>query len=143
MGQHVTMHGKTVESFNGQDGKWVPINANSSGQLAIQLLSGELQQFNRLAGGPIVLKSATIAADTNVVPGPCIFYGVKVVTAGTSIIVYDSLTATGQTVINGESTATAGAFITPAGPGVGVLMSTGIFLDLTLGTYIVYYVDAA
>jgi hypothetical protein len=139
MGQHATIHVKSTEEFNGQDGKWLPAKGNVAGQLSIALLAGELQQFNRLAGGAIALKSATISADSLVVNGPCIFYGVKVVTAGTSIIVYDSLTATGQTVINGEATSTAGTLITPAGPGVGVVMSNGIFLDLTLGTYIVYY----
>lgn len=139
MGAHATMHGKTVEDFNGQPGKWVPVQTNSAGQLSTALLAGELQQFNRLAGGAIALKSAVISADGLVVSGPCIFYGVKVITAGTSIIVYDSLTATGTTVINGEGTATLGAMITPGPPGVGVIMSNGIFLDLTLGTYIVYY----
>ena len=106
------------------------------------LLTGELQQFNRLAGGPIVLHSAVISADAAVVSGPCIFYGVKVVTAGTSITVYDNTAASGTAVITAEGTATAGAMIYPAGPRVGVLMDNGIYLDLTLGTYIVYYVPA-
>lgn len=34
MGQHVTIHGKTTESFNGQDGKWIPIRVDASGNLA-------------------------------------------------------------------------------------------------------------
>jgi hypothetical protein len=136
------MHGKTVEDFNGQSGKWVPVAVNSAGQLSTQLLAGELQQFNRQAGGPIVQHSAVISADAAVVSGPCIFYGVKVVTAGTNITVYDSVTAAGTAVITTEGTATAGAIIYPAGPGVGVLMNAGIYLDLTLGTYIVYYVPA-
>jgi hypothetical protein len=136
------MHGKTVEDFNGQPGKWVPIATNSAGQLNMQLLAGELQQFNRQAGGPIVLHTAVLSADAAVVSGPCIFYGVKVVTTGTSITVYDSVTATGTAVITAEATTTAGAMIYPAGPGVGVLMDNGIYLDLTTGTYIVYYVPA-
>lgn len=106
------------------------------------LLTGELQQFNRLAGGPIVLHSAVISADAAVISGPCIFYGVKVVTAGTSITVYDNTAASGTAVITAEGTATAGAMIYPAGPGVGVLMDNGIYLDLTLGTYIIYYVTS-
>lgn len=106
------------------------------------LLTGELQQFNRLAGGPITLHSAVISADAAVVSGPCIFYGVKVVTAGTSITVYDNTAASGTAVITAEGTATAGAMIYPAGPGVGVLMDNGIYLDLTLGTYIIYYVPS-
>lgn len=106
------------------------------------LLTGELQQFNRLAGGPIVLHSAVISADAAVISGPCIFYGVKVVTAGTSITVYDNTAASGTAVITAEATTAAGAMIYPAGPGIGVLMDNGIYLDLTLGTYIVYYVPA-
>jgi len=141
MGQHSTMHGKTVEDFNGQSGKWVPIAVNSSGQIATQLLAGELQQFNRQAGGPIVKHSAVISADAAVISGPVIFYGVKVVTAGTSITVYDNTAASGTAVITTEATTAAGTVVYPAGPGVGVLMDTGIYLDLTLGTYIVYYVD--
>jgi len=143
MGQHVTMHGKTVEDFNGQSGKWVPIATNGVGQLSMQLLSGELQQFNRQAGGPIVKHTAVLSADAAVISTPVIFYGVKVVTAGTNITVYDNTAASGTAVITAEATATAGAMIYPAGPGVGVLMNNGIYLDLTLGTYIVYYVDAA
>lgn len=142
MGQHVTMHGKTTEDFNGQSGKWVPLSVNSVGQISTQLLAGELQQFNRQAGGPVVKHSAVISADAAIVSGPAIFYGVKVVTGGTTITVYDSTTAAGTAVITAEGTTTAGSVIYPAGPGVGVLMDNGIYLDLTLGTYIVYYVDA-
>lgn len=141
MGQHVTMHGKTVEPFNGQDGKWVPINANSSGQIATQLLYGELAQMNRLAGGAIV-KYASVSADGIVTSGPAIFYGVKVITAGTNITVYDNTAASGTSLLTTESTAAAGTILTPAGPGVGVLCNTGIYVDLTLGTYLVFYVDA-
>lgn len=142
MGMHTTIHGKTTEDFNGQSGKWVPVGVNSLGQLSTQLAAGELQQFNRQAGGPIVQHSAVISADAAVVPNSAILYGIKVVTAGTSITVYDSLTAAGTAVITAEATTAAGTMIYPAGPGVGVLMENGIYLDLTTGTYIVYYVDA-
>lgn len=135
MGQHVTMHGKTVESFNGQDGKWVPINANSSGQLAIQLLSGELQQFNRLAGGAVV-KYATVTADTLVVSGPAILYGIVNIAAGTMASVYDSTSASGTVLIpSGTASVNFG--------GMGVLCNNGIFADWTSGTWLVLYVDAA
>ena len=142
MGQHATIHGKTSEDFNGQDGKWVPIRTNSTGQLDVAPLAGELDQFNRLGAGPIVKHSAVISADAAVVTGPCIFYGVKVVTAGTSISVHDDVSTTGTAVITTEATTSAGAMIYPAGPGVGVLMDNGIYLNLTAGTYIIYYVDA-
>lgn len=135
MGQHATMHGKTVESFNGQDGKWVPINANSSGQLAIQLLSGELQQFNRLAGGAVV-KYATVTADTLVVSGPAILYGIVNIAAGTMASVYDSTSASGTVLIpSGTASVNFG--------GMGVLCNNGIFADWTSGTWLVLYVDAA
>lgn len=120
----------------------VPLAVNSGGQVVLAPISGEFAQFNRLAAGPIVKHSAVLSADTTVVTGACIFYGVKVVTAGTSISVYDNTASSGTAVITAESTATAGAMIYPAGPGVGVLMDNGIRLDLTLGTYIVYYADA-
>lgn len=34
MGQHVTVHGKTRENFNGAAGKWVPIRSNQTGSLS-------------------------------------------------------------------------------------------------------------
>lgn len=141
MGQHATIHGKTTEAFNGQDGKWVPLRTNTSGQLSIAPLAGELPQFNRLAGGAIV-KYAAVSADGIVVSGPAIFYGVKVLTAGTNITVYDNTAGSGTALLSTEATATAGAFLSPAGAGVGVLMNNGIYVDLTLGTYIVYYAEA-
>lgn len=129
-------------TIHGQSGSEVlPAQVNGAGQLVISPLTGEVSQFGRIGGGPIVKHSAVISADGLIVSGPCIFYGLKVVTAGTNVTVYDNTSASGTSVITAEGTATAGAMITPAGPGVGVLMNNGIFLDLTLGTYIVYYVD--
>ena len=129
-------------TIHGQSGSEVlPAQMNGAGQLVISPLTGEASQFGRIGGGPIVKHSAVISADGLIVSGPCIFYGLKVVTAGTNVTVYDNTSASGTSVITAEGTATAGAMITPAGPGVGVLMNNGIFLDLTLGTYIVYYVD--
>jgi hypothetical protein len=141
MAQHATIHGKTTVETNGQSGVWIPTQVNTNGQLVIAPLNGELSQFNRLAGGAIVKHSAVIAADAAVFSAPVIFYGVKVVTAGTSITVYDNTAASGTAVITAEATATAGAIIYPAGPGVGVLMNNGLYLDLTLGTYIILYAD--
>jgi hypothetical protein len=104
------------------------------------LIRGELQQFNRLAGGAIVQRSGEVTADGVVHTGPCVFYGLKVIAAGTSVIVYDNTAASGTRVINAEATTTAGVVLTPAGPGVGVLMQNGIYLDLTGGTYVLYFV---
>ena len=141
MGMHVTLHGKNDTPFNGADGSWQPVKVNAAGQLSIAMLNGELAQYNRLAGGAIV-QYAAVSADGIVVTGPAIFYGIKVVTAGTSITVYDNTAASGTALITAEATTSAGALITPAGVGTGVLMANGIYVDLTLGTYIVYYVPA-
>jgi len=141
MATHVTLHGKNDTPANGADGTWQPVKVNAAGQLSIAMLNGELAQFNRLAGGAIVQYSA-VSADGIVVTGPAIFYGVKVVTAGTNITVYDNTAASGTALITTETTATAGAILTPAGVGTGVLMNNGIYVDLTLGTYIVYYAPA-
>lgn len=135
MANNVLMQGK----LNTDRTKVQEVFVNSGGQLISALLNGELQQFNRLAGGAIV-SYAAVSADGIVITGPCIFYGVKVVTAGTSITVYDNTAASGTAVMTTEATTTAGAVLTPAGVGVGVLMSNGIYVDLTTGTYLVYYV---
>lgn len=103
-------------------------------------LAGELQQFNRNAGGAIVHK-ALVSADGIVYAGPCIFYGVQVKTAGTAIDVHDDASGTtGEKVLDAAATTAAGTVITPAGQGVGVLMDNGIYVNLTLGTYWVFYV---
>lgn len=83
--------------------------------------------------------SAVISASGIVYSGPCVLYGVKVVTAGTSATVYDNTAASGTAPITGEATTSAGAVLTPGGPGIGVQMDTGIYLALTGGTYIVKY----
>lgn len=54
MGQHATIHGKTVESWNGQDGKWIPIRTDSNGLLAtagsiIQAIPDHATQADLLA----------------------------------------------------------------------------------------------
>ena len=109
--------------------------------------TGRASKWNAGGGAAVIATAVThtaeLTSDTAVYSGKAIFYGVKVIAAGTSIIVYDNTAASGTRVINGESTATAGAVITPAGAGVGVLMTSGIYLDLTGGTYVVYYIPVA
>lgn len=39
MGQHATIHGKTTEDFNGQDGKWIPIRVSANGGMAVSSAS--------------------------------------------------------------------------------------------------------
>ena len=124
------------------DGKMTDVALDAGGSVSVALLAGELQQFNRQAGGPIVQK-AYVSADGIAVTGACIFYGIKVLTTGTSVDVHDALSAVaGTEVIDGEATTTLGAVLTAGGAGIGVLMDTGIYVNLTGGTYLVLYVPA-
>jgi hypothetical protein len=138
MSQHVTLHGKTSQEFNGQDGKWIPVKVNDAGQLSISALAGEISQLNRLAGGAIT-KYAVVSADTAVVTGPAILYGIFCTSAGTMAGVYDNVTATGNLLIP-SSALTAGQSVLFGG--AGILCTTGIFADWTSGTFLVLYVDA-
>jgi hypothetical protein len=138
MGMHATIHGKTTEDFNEMDGKWIPIRINSSGQLSIQLLNGELSQFNRLAGGPI-WQYALVTSDAtglNIANGPAIFGGIYLISAGTMASVYDSTTAAGNVIVP-STTATVNY------GGGGIMMNNGITCDWTSGTWLVLYVPAA
>lgn len=136
MGMHTTIHGKTVESFNGQSGKWVPIKVEADGSLSIALLAGELQQFNRTAAGPIV-EYAVVTSDAtglNVASGPAILYGlIRTSASGDIVGVYNGVTATGDVVIGAATDSVAFA-------GMGVICDTGITVDWTSGTWLVLYV---
>jgi len=102
------------------------------------LLTGELQQFNRLAGGPIC-KYAVVTSDAtglNIANGPAILYGIVLIAAGTMAAVYDGVTAAGNVLIP-STTATVNF------GGAGVLCTNGITCDWTSGTWLVLYVDAA
>ena len=109
------------------------------------LLAGELQQFNRMAGGAIVLyKQVTSdATGLNIAGGPAIFYGAlctAATTAGT-ITVYDGVTAAG-TVVLGTTVGLLNTFYGP-GQGIGVLCNTGITVDwATPGTWLIFYVPS-
>lgn len=110
MGMHVTLHGKTTESFNGQDGKWIPIRTNGVGQLEIAAVSGELATYNRLAAGPI--SNYTVKTTSGVVEAAsCIIYGYIVTSAmsAAATTVYDNASAASGTVL----------FIIPASTAVG------------------------
>lgn len=94
---------------------------------------------NKALDGSIAAHSAVLAADGIVYSGQCIFYGLQVVTAGTSVTVYDNTAASGTAVMTAVASTAAGAMLTPAGAGIGVRMDNGIYLDLTLGTYVAFY----
>lgn len=128
MGMHVTIHGKTTESFNGQDGKWIPLRTNSAGQIEIAALSGELPQFNRLAAGAIASYSQQrTSAGATVISGGGILYGFNVVAVGTTptVTIYDNTTAAGTKLMEIPSASiVAGAFI--SFNSLGILVSNGI-----------------
>jgi hypothetical protein len=102
------------------------------------LLAGELQQFNRQAGGPIVQYKVVTSDATglNVATGPAILYGVVLIAAGTMAAVYDGVTATGRVLI--PSTTATFTF-----GGMGILCDNGITCDWTSGTWLVLYAPAA
>ncbi len=101
------------------------------------LLAGELQQFNRQAGGPIVQYKVVTSDATglNVATGPAILYGVVLIAAGTMAAVYDGVTATGRVLI--PSTTATFTF-----GGMGILCDNGITCDWTSGTWLVLYAPA-
>jgi hypothetical protein len=124
----------------GTDGNLQAVNADSSGNLQVTagtLLSGELQQFNRLAAGPICTYKVVTSDATglNVATGPAILYGVVLIAAGTMASVYDGVTATGNVLI--PSTTATFMF-----NGAGILCANGITCDWTSGTWLVLYAPA-
>lgn len=138
MGQHVTMHGKTNVEFNGQPGRWIPLQTNSAGQQVMAPIAGEFTQLNRTGAGSIA-KYAVVTADATITAGPAILYGIYCVSAGTMAGVYDNTAASGPLLI-GSSALTAGQTVTF--DGIGVLCNTGIYADWTSGSFLLLYVDA-
>lgn len=132
MGMHVTLHGKTTDAFNGQDGKWVPIRTNTAGQLEIATLAGELPQFNRLAAGSAA-PYVNLTTSGVIANAPCIVYGYIITTvmsaaattvfdnasaaSGTVLFVIPALTAVGQYSFPVGVLTTLGAFASFAGTG--------------------------
>lgn len=125
-----------TDTTTGRTSKWDATDSAAHTYLA-SLLSGELQQFNRLASGPIV-KYAVVTSDAtglNVAGGPAILYGIVMIAAGTMASVYDGVTAAGNVLIPSTTATTTFS-------GMGVLCTTGITCDWTSGTWLVLYVDA-
>jgi hypothetical protein len=111
----------------------------SSDFTSIDLLNGELSQFNRMAGGAIVNK-AYVTADALIVSGPCIYYGAECLVAGTMTSIYDNVTATGNLLLASQVGA-ANTFYGVAG--LGKLCDNGIYANWDSGTWCVYYVEVA
>jgi len=105
------------------------------------LIAGELQQFNRLAGGSIA-QAYRMTASGIVGSGPMIFYGIKVITAGTAgtLTAYDaSGVVVGQerTEAVPFGTATAGYRLEAAPSGVGVIFATGLYVAVPTGAVVI------
>lgn len=99
MGQHATIHGKTVESFNGQDGKWEPIRS-SGGALHVNNVAAEPGMDSTLdrtwggwKGNSAYISTATT---TEVKTGAGVLHTIVVTeTAAGTITVYDNTAASG------------------------------------------------
>lgn len=127
------------------DGTMQEIYADTSGNLKVTpgtLLSGEIQQFNRMAGGPIA-QYATKTASAVVEGGPAICYGyvVTVAMSAAATTVYDNASAASGTVLFIIPASTAvGVYQWP----VGVLCDNGIYASFAgTGTVNFLYVPAA
>lgn len=126
--------------FANATGRDVPVEDSATGALPTRLstlLSGELQQFNRLAGGMVWQYKLVTSAATGVdiAGGPCIFGGIILAAAGTCPGVYDALTATGTSLL---PSTTATIEIED-----GILLNTGLTVGWTSGTWLVKYVPTA
>jgi len=140
MAQHATIHLKTSEDFNGQSGKWVPAKGNTTGQLDIAPLAGELAQFDRMAAGSVA-SYVNLTADGVIAAAPCIVYGYIVTTAmsAAATTVYDNASAASGTVLFVIPASTAvGQYSFP----VGVLTTNGAYADFA-GTGTVNFLIAA
>jgi hypothetical protein len=109
----------------------------------ITSLAGELAQFNRMAGGAIC-EYVDITADGFAVNTECLYYGLRVIVAGTSAILYDNTTNSGNIIFSGSTTSPAAAADMMVPPSdVGVEMQNGVYADLTGGgTIRVFYARA-
>lgn len=118
----------------------VPVTAEADGALRAYLsalICGELQQFNRLAGGMILLRSAEIVTNaTTVVKNSAgLFAGLIATGAGTgwTATVYNNTAASGDIVIPSTAVALGKFTSTFIGAGEALVCSTGITV-VTAGT---------
>ena len=125
-------------------GDLVPNTAQSDGSLNVYqaaLLAGELQQFNRMAGGAI-FNYTYVTADTVIKGTPGIIYGVYCV-AGAAVaspILYDNASAASGNIMMPSSSMTAGTTPPLTYGGGGLQTVNGIYADWTAGTFLVLWV---
>lgn len=111
----------------------------STGQMLVQaqiagLLAGELETVNRMAGGSIASYASVVSssATTLVRTGPCVFYGLLVISTGgagaNTVSVWDGVsTAAGTTIVSSAAITAVNTFIPVAGTaGLGVVFKTGV-----------------
>jgi hypothetical protein len=101
------------------------------------LLTGELQSVNRLAGGPIA-SYAVVGADITLSNNPGIVYGVLCTVSGTLEGVYDNTAASGTKVVPTQVMTAGNIFSFPGN--IGVLCPKGIYANWTSGEFIIFYV---
>lgn len=101
--------------------------------------AGQFTQQNRQAAQPI-WQYVDVAASANaVVTGACLFGGATSLTAGTTASVFDALTQVAPTLINAQSIAAVGNFLSPFGTGqtggpiAGIVCATGLSVTLAAG----------
>jgi hypothetical protein len=94
--------------------------------LATSLLSGELQQFNRFAGGAIAEEINATSVSAALSDRPCLYYGYIVTTAlsAAAITLYDNASAASGTIIE----------VIPASQPLGEYLSA-VGIPLTNGLY--------
>lgn len=124
MGMHSTIHGKNTTPANGASGTWQPVQVNSSGQMVVAPLSGELTQFNRLAAGSIS-PYVNLTASGSVSTTPCIVYGYVVTSAmsAAATTVYDNTSAAGTVLFVIPASTAVGTYLFP----VGMLTNIGAY----------------
>jgi len=114
-----------------------PISAYDVQALITQLqvlLAGELQQFNRLAGGAIYPYVQTVGAGTFTnKTGAGILYGFLITTGAVgTLTAYDNTAASGNVLVNGLVTAATNNVLVPVGPaGGGLILTTGMTIVVT------------
>lgn len=101
------------------------------------LSAGELQQFNRNAGGAITpyVQSVGLQAGLVAKVGPGILYGFFITTGvvGT-LTAYDNTVASGVLILNALPIAAANNVFVAVGPnGAGVMLNTGLTIVVATG----------
>lgn len=127
-----------ITALDSASEKHVDVKATSQSLHTYQqsLNAGELQQFNRTAGGAITPYSTSFAQTTavqTVCSSPCIYYGLYVLSSGTGTVnIWDGLSSAGTTWFSAAAPTSANSFMPALGSGsqgLGVLFNTGFSIQ--------------